>query len=137
MTILGAVFLPLLPPERLRDLARAADEAGLQELWLWEDCFRESAIASAAAALAWTEQLHVGVGLLPVPLRNVAVTAMEMATLHRLFPGRVKVGVGHGCPGLDGEGGGSGRVPGHAAGRVRDGAGRLAPVRPSRRSGGT
>jgi alkanesulfonate monooxygenase SsuD/methylene tetrahydromethanopterin reductase-like flavin-dependent oxidoreductase (luciferase family) len=96
MTILGTVFLPHLPPERLRDLVGAADEAGLQELWLWEDCFRESAIASAAAALAWSEQLHVGVGLLPVPLRNVAVTAMEMATLHRLFPGRVRVGVGHG-----------------------------------------
>jgi len=96
MTTLGAVFLPQLPPERLRDVARSADDAGLQELWLWEDCFRESGIASAASALAWTEQLHVGVGLLPAPLRNVAVTAMEMATLHRLFPGRVKVGVGHG-----------------------------------------
>jgi len=96
MTTLGAVFLPQLPPERLRDVARSADEAGLQELWLWEDCFRESAIASAAAALAWTERLHVGVGLLPVPLRNVAVTAMKIATLHRLFPGRVRVGVGHG-----------------------------------------
>jgi len=31
-----------------------------------------------------------------VPLRNVALTAMEVATLHRLFPGRVTVGVGHG-----------------------------------------
>jgi alkanesulfonate monooxygenase SsuD/methylene tetrahydromethanopterin reductase-like flavin-dependent oxidoreductase (luciferase family) len=36
------------------------------------------------------------VGLLPVPLRNVAVTAMEAATLHRMFPGRAIVGVGHG-----------------------------------------
>ena len=96
MTIIGAVFLPQLPPERLRDVARAADQAGLDELWLWEDCFRESGIASAAAALAWTGRLRVGVGLLPVPLRNVALTAMEIATLHRLFPGRVMVGVGHG-----------------------------------------
>lgn len=53
-------------------------------------------ISAAAAALAWTERLRVGVGLLPVPLRNVAVTAMETATLHRLFPGRAIVGVGHG-----------------------------------------
>jgi len=37
-----------------------------------------------------------GVGLLPVPLRNVALTAMELATLHRCFPERVTVGVGHG-----------------------------------------
>ncbi|MFC7646429.1 LLM class flavin-dependent oxidoreductase [Streptosporangium lutulentum] len=96
MTTLGAVFRPQLPPERLRDVARAADDAGLEELWLWEDCFLESGIASASAALAWTERLHVGVGLLPVPLRNVALTAMEAATLHRLFPDRVLLGVGHG-----------------------------------------
>jgi alkanesulfonate monooxygenase SsuD/methylene tetrahydromethanopterin reductase-like flavin-dependent oxidoreductase (luciferase family) len=96
MTRLGTVFLPQLPPERLRDVAQAADDAGLAELWLWEDCFLESGIASAAAALAWTRRLHVGVGLLPVPLRNVALTAMEVATLHRLFPERVSIGVGHG-----------------------------------------
>ncbi|MEU0526872.1 LLM class flavin-dependent oxidoreductase [Streptomyces niveus] len=96
MTVLGAVFRPQLPPERLRGIARTADEAGLDELWLWEDCFLESGIASASAALAWTERLRVGVGLLPVPLRNVALTAMEAATLHRLFPGRAILGVGHG-----------------------------------------
>ncbi len=96
MTTLGMVFLPQNPPERLREVVTAADEAGLDELWLWEDCFLESGIATAAAALAWTRRLRVGVGLLPVPLRNVALTAMEMATLHRLFPGRVDVGVGHG-----------------------------------------
>jgi alkanesulfonate monooxygenase SsuD/methylene tetrahydromethanopterin reductase-like flavin-dependent oxidoreductase (luciferase family) len=90
------VFRPQLPPERLRAVARAADEAGLEELWLWEDCFLEGGISAAAAALAWTERVRVGVGLLPVPLRNVAVTAMEAATLHRMFPGRAIVGVGHG-----------------------------------------
>ncbi|WP_121748973.1 LLM class flavin-dependent oxidoreductase [Streptomyces sp. E2N166] len=96
MTGLGAVFRPQLAPERLRAVARVADEAGLEELWLWEDCFREGGISAAAAALAWTERVRVGVGLLPVPLRNVAVTAMEAATLHRMFPGRAILGVGHG-----------------------------------------
>jgi alkanesulfonate monooxygenase SsuD/methylene tetrahydromethanopterin reductase-like flavin-dependent oxidoreductase (luciferase family) len=96
MTGLGVVFRPQLPPERLRALAGVAEDAGLEELWLWEDCFLEGGISAAAAALAWTERVRVGVGLLPVPLRNVAVTAMEAATLHRLFPGRAILGVGHG-----------------------------------------
>lgn len=96
MTILGAVFLPQFPPERLLDVARAADAAGLEELWLWEDCFLASGVASMAAALARTERLRVGIGLLPAPLRNVALTAMEVVTLARMFPGRVDVGVGHG-----------------------------------------
>ncbi len=95
-TRLGVVFRPQLPPERLRDVAVAADEAGLDELWLWEDCFNESGIATAAAALAWTERVRVGVGLLPVPLRNVALTAMDLATMCRLFPGRFEFGIGHG-----------------------------------------
>ncbi|GGW88820.1 LLM class flavin-dependent oxidoreductase [Streptomyces lomondensis] len=96
MTELGAVFRPQLAPERLRSVAQLADQAGLEELWLWEDCFREGGISTAAAALAWTERVRVGVGLLPVPLRNVAITAMEVASLHRMFPGRAIVGVGHG-----------------------------------------
>ena len=96
MTVLGAVCLPQLPPERLRDLARTADAAGLDELWLWEDCFWGSGVATAAAVLGWTDRLSVGVGLLPVPLRNVALAAMEIAALHRLFPDRVGIGVGHG-----------------------------------------
>ncbi|QHC18479.1 LLM class flavin-dependent oxidoreductase [Streptomyces sp. GF20] len=96
MTTLGAVFRPQLPPERLRSVARAADAAGLEELWLWEDCFLASGVASTSAALAWTERLRVGAGLLPVPLRNVALTAMEVATLHRMFPGRAMLAVGHG-----------------------------------------
>ncbi len=96
MTTLGVVYLPQSPPERLRAVAEAADEAGLDELWLWEDCFWTSGIAAASAILAWTSRLRVGVGLLPVPLRNVALTAMELATLVRLFPGRSVIGVGHG-----------------------------------------
>ncbi|MFE1314339.1 LLM class flavin-dependent oxidoreductase [Streptomyces sp. NPDC058755] len=96
MTGIGAVFRPQLPPERLREVARIADATGLEELWLWEDCFREGGISTAAAALAWTERVRVGVGLMPVPLRNVAVTAMEAASLERMFPGRAVLTVGHG-----------------------------------------
>ncbi|HWN62438.1 MAG TPA: LLM class flavin-dependent oxidoreductase [Streptosporangiaceae bacterium] len=96
MPTLAAIFTPDQPPERLGAVAAAAEATGLAQLWVWEDCFRESGIATATAVLATTSRLTVGIGLLPVPLRNVALTAMEIATLARLFPGRLTVGVGHG-----------------------------------------
>ena len=90
------VFRTQFAPERLRAMAVAAEESGVRELWLWEDCFGESGTSTAAAVLAWTQRLRGGIGLLPVPLRNVATTAMEAATLARMFPGRIDVGLGHG-----------------------------------------
>src|SRR5690349_6425633 len=96
MTIIGAISLPQNPPEDLRAIARAADEAGLEELWLWEDCFLSGGVSAAAAALAWTENLKVGIGIMPTPFRNVALAAMEIATLSRLSGGRALPGIGHG-----------------------------------------
>ena len=93
---LGITYVPYLPPEHLRDLVVTAEASGLDEVWVWEDCFKQSGLAAAAAALAWTSRIRVGIGLLPVPLRNVALTAMEIATLARLFPGRLIPGIGHG-----------------------------------------
>lgn len=95
MTI-AAIFPPTQAPERLAGVAAAAEESGLAQLWVWEDCFSESGIATATAILAATSHVTVGIGLLPVPLRNVALTAMELATMSRLFPGRLMAGIGHG-----------------------------------------
>lgn len=97
MTGLGMVFRPQLPPERLREVVEAAESSGLEDLWLWEDCFFEGGVTQMAAALAWTSRLRVGIGILPLPLRNVALTAMEAATIERMFPGRMIFGVGHGA----------------------------------------
>jgi alkanesulfonate monooxygenase SsuD/methylene tetrahydromethanopterin reductase-like flavin-dependent oxidoreductase (luciferase family) len=95
-TRVGCVYRPEFPPEKLAAAARAADAAGIDELWLWEDCFQSGGISAAAIALSHSETLTVGIGVLPAPMRNVALTAMEIATLSRSFPGRVRIGVGHG-----------------------------------------
>src|SRR3954468_15347940 len=94
--ITGVVFRPQSPPEELRAVVEHAEAAGLSELWLWEDCFLEGGLSTAAVALAWSTRLRIGIGLLPVPLRNPAVAAMEIATLARLFPDRLVVALGHG-----------------------------------------
>lgn len=92
----GCVYRPQTAPERIAAAAAAADAAGLDELWLWEDCFLAGGISAAAIALSHSSRLTVGVGVLPVPVRNVALAAMEIATLARAFPGRLRIGVGHG-----------------------------------------
>jgi alkanesulfonate monooxygenase SsuD/methylene tetrahydromethanopterin reductase-like flavin-dependent oxidoreductase (luciferase family) len=93
---IGVVFRPDFRPDTLRQTAAAAEREGVAELWLWEDCFLQGGIAAAAVALASSETLTVGLGLLPAPLRNVVTTAMEIATLESMFPGRIRVGIGHG-----------------------------------------
>jgi alkanesulfonate monooxygenase SsuD/methylene tetrahydromethanopterin reductase-like flavin-dependent oxidoreductase (luciferase family) len=93
---LGIVVRPQLPPVRMREVAARADAAGLDDVWLWEDCFLEGGLTSATAVLAATDTIRVGIGLLPVPLRNPALGAMEIATVAALFPGRFVPAVGHG-----------------------------------------
>lgn len=105
MVTVGVVFHPFFEPEALPGFAQYAEAAGLDELWLWEDCFREGGIATAAIALAVTGSIRVATGVLPMPLRNVALTAMEAATLARTFPGRFVLGVGHGVQSWMGQAG--------------------------------
>ncbi len=45
---------PSFLPSGCGPSTRAADAAGLEELQLWEDCFLEGGVSTAAAALAWT-----------------------------------------------------------------------------------
>lgn len=97
MARIGAIFNPYThTPDEFRHAVRVAEREGLPELWIWEDCFRTSAFAAASAALAWTETLRIGIGIAPMPLRNAAATAMEIATVERFFPGRLLPGLGHG-----------------------------------------
>lgn len=83
-------------PEGLPEFARAVERLGVDELWVVEDLEWAGSIASAAAALAATERLRVGIGITPAPLRNPVLLAMELAALARMFPGRLTAGVGHG-----------------------------------------
>jgi len=96
---LGIMFRREHAPENLPTFSRLAEEAGFDELWVVEDCFYGSGIASAATALACTDSITVGVGIMPAVVRNPVFTAMEIATISRLFPGRFLPGLGHGMAG--------------------------------------
>lgn len=93
---LGCCFDRTFPPGLVLEFARRLEAGGADQLWLIEDCFYTAGVSLAAAALAVTERLQVGLGILPAVARNPAVTAMEVATLAGLGPGRVLAGIGHG-----------------------------------------
>ena len=70
---LGVMFRREHAPENLPSFARQAEEAGFDELWIVEDCFYGSGIASAAAALAHTRSMSVGLVAHPaMPLASSA-----------------------------------------------------------------
>lgn len=96
MPALGVCFPREFPPADLLPSARTVERAGFDDLWLIEDCFFTAAPSLAAAVLVGTQRLRVGMGIMPAVARNPAITAMELATLAGLGPGRVIGGIGHG-----------------------------------------
>jgi alkanesulfonate monooxygenase SsuD/methylene tetrahydromethanopterin reductase-like flavin-dependent oxidoreductase (luciferase family) len=84
------------PAAVVGEYAGRLEAAGIQQLWIIEDCFFTAGISLAATALAATGRLQVGIGILPAVARNPAVTAMEIATLANIAPGRFHPGIGHG-----------------------------------------
>ncbi|UQX87258.1 LLM class flavin-dependent oxidoreductase [Jatrophihabitans telluris] len=92
----GMCFDRTLPAPLIREFAPALEQGGARQIWIIEDCFYTGGIALAATALAVTDDLTVGLGILPAVARAVPITAMEIATLCALGPGRVLAGIGHG-----------------------------------------
>ncbi|MGI3198753.1 LLM class flavin-dependent oxidoreductase [Streptomyces sp. GLT-R25] len=93
------VLLPRDTPTRdIIPFARRAEEHGFDELWVVEDLGYRGGLVQAATVLASTTRIRVGVGLLPAAARNVAFTAMEIASLAQLHPDRLDIAVGHGMP---------------------------------------
>ena len=94
------VMLPRhLPAADVLPFARKADKLSFDAVWVVEDLGFHGGIAQAAAVLAATERVRVGIGILPVAARNVGFAAMDLATIAGMFPGRLDVGVGHGIKG--------------------------------------
>ena len=93
---IGVVYPAFADPAGLPAFAVQVEELGFDSLWVIEDCFLSGGLTMAATALAVTESIEVGIGLLSVPMRNPAIAAMEIATLARIHPGRLVATLGHG-----------------------------------------
>ena len=95
---IGLVLGSQNAPEDIAALARLGESCGFDELWIAEDYFFTGGVACAAAALAATERIPVGLGVVSALVRHPAVLAMECSSLARMFPGRFRPGIGLGLP---------------------------------------
>ena len=79
-------------------LARRAEAAGFESVWVAETRLTRDAITPAAAIALGTERLRVGTGIVNVYTRNPVLLALTFATLDELAPGRIVMGLGAGSP---------------------------------------
>jgi alkanesulfonate monooxygenase SsuD/methylene tetrahydromethanopterin reductase-like flavin-dependent oxidoreductase (luciferase family) len=94
----GLVLGSALAPDQIRDAARLGERLGFSELWFAEDYFFTGGISGATAALAATERIPIGLGIVSAVVRHPALLAMELSTMAGMFPGRVWPGIGLGVP---------------------------------------
>ncbi|GHH91221.1 LLM class flavin-dependent oxidoreductase [Streptomyces capillispiralis] len=91
---------------RTVEVARFAEELGLDDLWLTEHHFlgasvNPSALGLAAYLLGKTHTVHVGTAVTVLPLHSPVHVAEQTALLDQLSGGRFVLGVGRGFPGVE------------------------------------
>ena len=78
------------------ELARLADESGMESIWMSDHlCFRDS-LTSSMALLAATKQIKVAPAPMSPYTRHPIISAMSIATLEEFAPGRVIASPGTG-----------------------------------------
>jgi F420-dependent oxidoreductase-like protein len=86
-------YWPWFSPEEQISLARQADRAGLDSVWVAE-AWGQDAVSVLGHLSAVTERVGLGSGLMQIPGRTPAMTAMTAVTLDVLSGGRFRLGLG-------------------------------------------
>jgi len=86
-------YWPWFSPEEQIALAEQADREGLDSVWISE-AWGQDAVSVLAYLAARTERIGLGSGLMQIPARTPAMTAMTAATLDTLSEGRFRLGLG-------------------------------------------
>ena len=86
-------YWPWFSPDEQVELARQADRFGLDSVWVAE-AWGQDAVSVLGHLSAVTERIGLGAGLMQIPARTPAMTAMTAATLDTLSGGRFRLGLG-------------------------------------------
>lgn len=96
----GLLLLPHDPPDRFAEVARLAEGAGYDHLWLADERFFREVYASLTVAALNTSRITVGTCVTDPYSRHPALTAMAIATLDEISGGRAMLGIGAGISGF-------------------------------------
>jgi F420-dependent oxidoreductase-like protein len=86
-------YWPWFSPEEQLELALLADELDLDSVWISE-AWGQDAVSVLGFLAARTERVALGSGLMQIPARQPAATAMAAASLDVLSGGRFRLGLG-------------------------------------------
>ena len=82
------------------ELARLAERSGFDDVWVADEKFFRDPYVSLAAIAGHTSRLRLGTGVTDPYARHPALTAMALASLDELAPGRAVLGLGAGGSGF-------------------------------------
>lgn len=82
------------------DLARLAERSGFDQVWVADEKFFRDPYVCLAAIAGHTSRLRLGTGVTDPYARHPALTAMALASLDELAPGRAMLGLGAGGSGF-------------------------------------
>jgi 5,10-methylenetetrahydromethanopterin reductase len=92
----GLCFDGFYSIQEMIDLARLADDIGMESIWMSDHlCFRDS-LTTSMALLASTQSIKVAAAPMSPYSRTPIITAMSIATLEEFAPGRVIASPGTG-----------------------------------------
>jgi F420-dependent oxidoreductase-like protein len=86
-------YWPWFSAEEQIELSKQADREGLDSVWVSE-AWGQDVVSVLGHLSAVTERIGLGSGLLQIPARSPAMTAMTAATLDVLSDGRFRLGLG-------------------------------------------
>src|SRR4249919_1472422 len=86
-------YWPWFSADEQASLAVLGDELGLDSVWISE-AWGQDAVSVLGYLAARTERIALGSGLMQIPARQPAATAMAAASLDVLTGGRFRLGLG-------------------------------------------
>jgi alkanesulfonate monooxygenase SsuD/methylene tetrahydromethanopterin reductase-like flavin-dependent oxidoreductase (luciferase family) len=93
----GLVLRDPMPWHDLVEVVRAAEDTGYEAVFVPEIAGREAFSTLTGFAMT-TTRVALGTGVVTIPSRSPAITAMAAATVHDLSAGRMILGIGTGDP---------------------------------------